>query len=120
MAKKILLVEDEPDIIELARIRLENSGYDVTVAVDGDEAIKVIKKIKPDLVLLDLLLPKNRGEEVCRQIKADERLKDVPIIIFTASACNIRDKTLEMGAADYIMKPFEPAELMQKIKSFIG
>lgn len=120
MAKKIMIIDDEPDILRLAIVRLETSGYEVIKAVDSEEALEILKKTRPDLILLDLLLPKMQGDELCVKLKSDAKTKDIPIILFTASVLRVPSKVREMGADDYIVKPFEPEELLYKIKRFIG
>ncbi len=120
MTNKILLIEDELDLAEVTKIRLKNSGYEVISAVNSEEAFAFLQRDIPDLILLDLLLPGMQGEEVCKKLKCDDRLKTVPVILFTASASNIPKVAKEIGADDYIMKPFEPEDLLSKIKKFIG
>ena len=120
MAKKILIVEDEPDILSLTIIRLRTSGYEILTAKDGEEALEVLKTGKPDLILLDMLLPKIRGDVICRKLKSDPRTRDIPIIIFTASVVRITEKIMEMGADAYVLKPFEPEDLLEKIRKLIG
>ena len=120
MAKKILVVEDEPDILSLAVTRLENSGYEVLKAANVEEARKLMKKSSPDLILLDLILPGMQGDIFCRQVKSDIKFKDIPVILFTASIIRVPEKVREMGADDYIVKPFEPADLLEKIRKLIG
>lgn len=120
MAKKILLVEDELDLVDVTKKRLENSGYEVLTVPSGEEALDLLQNNPPDLILLDLLLRGMRGEEVCKQLKGNPKLKHIPVILFTASASDIAKVAKEIGADDYIMKPFEPEELLGKIKKFIG
>jgi DNA-binding response OmpR family regulator len=122
MAKKILVVDDEPDMLDLTTIRLKKIGYEIIEAVDAEEAMDIIEKTLPDLILLDLLLPKMQGDEFCKKLKSDNKFKNIPIILFTASAIrtSLPEKIKEMGADDCIMKPFEPAELLGKVKKFIG
>lgn len=122
MAKKILVVDDEQDILRVVTFRLKKAGYEVISAVDGQKGFDLIEGHKPDLVLLDLRLPVLNGDEVCRQVKADDKLKHIPIILLTAtgSISKIAEKTKELGADDYIMKPFDPEELIEKIKKFMG
>jgi CheY-like chemotaxis protein len=121
MAKKIMLVDDEPDVITVTVTRLETSGYEVLVVKDAEEALDILnKKADPDLILLDLLLPKMQGNELCKKLKSDIKFKDIPIILFTASAIRVPEKVVEMGADDYILKPFDDGELLFKIKRFIG
>lgn len=120
MINKILLIEDELDLSELTKIRLENSGYEVVSALSGEEALTLLQKDIPDLILLDLLLPGMHGEEVCKKLKCDDRLKKIPIILFTASSSDILEVAKEIGADDYIMKPFAPEELLDKIAKCLG
>jgi len=120
MAKKILVVDDEPDILKLAVMRLESSGYEVLMAQTGEETLELLEKTTPDLILLDLLLPKMQGDVLCKKIKSDPKLKHIPVILFTASSIRVPARVGEIGADDYIVKPFEPDELLFKIKKFIG
>ena len=120
MTNRILLIEDELDVARVTEMRLEKSGYEVVNALNGAEASTFLEKNIPDLILLDLLLPGERGEEICKKLKCDDRFKDIPVIIFTASASDLPKVATEIGADDYIMKPFEPEELLDKVKKFIG
>ena len=121
MAKKILIVEDEIDILKTVSFRLSKAGYDVSTASDGQIALKMMEKNKPDLVLLDLRLPVLSGDEVCKYIRSNDLLKNIPIILFTASVTgDIIKKTADFGANDYIAKPFTSEDLMNKIKKFLG
>ncbi|MFA5143839.1 MAG: response regulator [Candidatus Omnitrophota bacterium] len=122
MAKKILFVDDEPDILDLATVRLKKLGYEVIEAVDAEEAMDIIQKTPPDLILLDLLLPKMQGDELCKKLKSDDKYKGIPIILFTASAIrpSLPENIKAMGADDCILKPFVPEELLGKVKRFIG
>ena len=121
MAKKILVVDDEPDILDLATVRLKKNGYEIIEAIDAEEAMKIVQKAPPDLILLDLLLPKMQGDELCKKLKSDDRYKNIPIILFTASAIrpSLPGNIEAMGADDCILKPFEPEELLGKIRKFI-
>jgi DNA-binding response OmpR family regulator len=122
MAKKILIVDDEPDILDLATVRLKKLGYEIIEAVDAEEAFVILQKNAPDLILLDLLLPKMQGDDFCKKLKSDDKFKFIPIVLFTASTIrpSLPEKIKEMGADDCIMKPFEPEELLGKVKKFIG
>lgn len=115
MTNKILLIEDELDLAEVTKMRLKKSGYEVIGATSGEEAFMFLQKDIPDLILLDLLLPGMPGEEICKKLKCDDRLKTIPIILFTASSSDIPKVAKEVGADAYIMKPFEPEELLDKI-----
>ncbi len=122
MAKKILAVDDEPDILKVVTFRLRKAGYEIITAEDGQKALDLIKAQKPGLVLLDLRLPIIDGSEVCKQVKADDELKSIPIILLTATSSmnKIADKAKELKADDYLTKPFDPEELLKKVKKFIG
>ncbi|MFA6320307.1 MAG: response regulator [Candidatus Omnitrophota bacterium] len=119
MRKKILIVEDEKDILYLSEIRLKRSGYDVLEATNTKGLMELIRKEKPDLILLDLLLPGERGEEFCKKLKADPEFKKIPVILFTATAQQVQEKIEITGAEDGILKPFEPEILLKKIKALI-
>jgi DNA-binding response OmpR family regulator len=118
--KKILLVEDEKVLIETVTLRLETNGYEVISAYDGFEGLEKAKKEKPDLIILDLMLPKMDGYKVCGLLKADTRYNKIPIIMFTARAQE-SDKKMgqDMGADAYITKPFEPQLLLEKIRQLL-
>jgi len=118
--KKILLVEDEKVLIETVTLRLEANGYEVISAYDGFAGLGKAKKEKPDLIILDLMLPKMDGYKVCGLLKADTRYNKIPIIMFTARAQE-SDKKMgkEVGADAYITKPFEPPVLLEKIRQLL-
>ena len=113
----ILVVDDEPNIIELAKLYLENEGFAVESAADGREALAKIDRIKPALVVLDLMLPEVDGWEVCRRVRATSNL---PIIMLTARDDDV-DKIvgLELGADDYMTKPYNPRELVARVKAVL-
>ena len=116
--KKILIVDDEPDILRLTSLRLKKLGYDVLTAISGKEALDIMRDEKPDLVLLDLILPVVTGADVCKKTKNDEKLKHIAIILFTAHSDTMTsEKAKEFGADDYIIKPFDPDELIAKINN---
>lgn len=121
MTKKIVLAEDEPQIARLIEFKLKKEGYEVTWKENGEEALKAIKADKPDLILLDIMMPVMDGYEVLRRLKEDENLKSIPVIMLTARAQE-RDvvKGIDMGAEDYITKPFHPAELLARVKRILG
>lgn len=116
MAKKILVVDDEIDIAKVTSVRLKKYGYEITNAFSGEEGLDFLKKDHFDLVLLDILLPGIQGYEVCKTIKSDEKLKNIPVIFFTATVSNVKDAVKEFGADDYITKPFEVEDLISVIK----
>ena len=115
--KKILLAEDEPHIARLVVFKLEREGYEVTWAKDGGEALESIKKNRPDLVLLDVMMPVMNGFDVLKKIKEDEHYWKIPVIMLTAKG-QIRDveKGFDLGSDDYIVKPFRPAELVARVR----
>jgi two-component system alkaline phosphatase synthesis response regulator PhoP len=119
--KRILLVDDEKDLVETVKFRLEANDYTVFTALDGQEALDKAHKEKPDLIILDLMLPKIDGYKVCRMLKFDEKYKKIPIILFTARAQESDKKTgEEVGADAYITKPFDPQALLAKIRELLG
>jgi DNA-binding response OmpR family regulator len=120
MTKKVLLVEDEKNIILGVRTCLDAVGYHVEVVEDGEAALEYIGRDKPDLVLLDLLLPKVDGFEVLGALKGDSATKAIPVIVLTAKAGEEdRQRALELGADAYMTKPFRPQELWDILKKFI-
>ncbi|MCF7873333.1 MAG: response regulator [Candidatus Omnitrophica bacterium] len=119
--KKILIADDEPDFVELISMRLEVNGYDVVSAKDGQEAIDKTKSEKPDLLILDLMMPKVDGFEVCRMLKFDDNFKDLPIIVLSAlDQQQDREKAVEAGADEYFIKPFDLSLLLTKIQELTG
>jgi two-component system, OmpR family, alkaline phosphatase synthesis response regulator PhoP len=120
MRKNILIVEDEKDIIEVLRYYLEKENYRVHVAQDGFQALELASKVIPNLILLDLMLPRLDGIETCRRLKSDERLRDIPVIMVTAKAEEAdKIKGLEIGADDYVTKPFSAKELVARVKAHL-
>lgn len=118
---KILIVDDEVLLVEMLKTRLETNGYSVVCAYDGQEGIKIVKTENPDLIILDLMLPKMDGYKVCRMLKFDKRYKNIPIIIFTAKAQDSdKEMSQEVGADAYITKPFDPEILLGKIEELIN
>ena len=120
--KKVLCIEDEPEMIDLIKLILERKGFEVVGAVGGAEGLEVIRREKPDLILLDLMMPEVDGWEVFRQIRADEQLKSIPVIVVTAKAQSI-DKVLGLHIAkvdDYVTKPFGPQELLNSVNKVLA
>lgn len=119
--KKILVVDDEVDLVETVRFSLELEGFDVLVSYNGEDALNQARKESPDLIILDLMLPKLDGYKVCRLLKFDERYKHIPILMLTAKTQE-KDKILgkETGADEYITKPFEMDVLMEKVKAYLN
>ena len=118
--QKIIVVEDEPDLVDVVTYNLKREGYLVLAAQRGDEGINLIRSERPDLVLLDLMLPGMDGLSICRQMKSDTSLSEIPIIIASAKG-EESDVVigLEMGADDYLAKPFSPRELLARIKAVL-
>jgi two-component system, OmpR family, response regulator VicR len=120
--KCILCVEDEPEMIDLIRLILGRRGFDIKGAHGGVEGLKMIRQEQPDLVLLDLMMPDMDGWEVYQQMKADEKTKNIPVIVVTAKAQSI-DKVLGLHIAkvdDYIAKPFSPQDLMNSVEKVLS
>ena len=118
--KRILLVDDEADFVEVLRIRLEDSNYEVIVAYNGEEGLERAEREEPDLILLDIMLPKISGFDVCRKLKIDKNFKDIPIIMLTAKFQPNDIRFGEgMGADAYITKPFEPQVLLAKMRELL-
>ena len=120
MNNKILIVEDEKDIRDLIIYALQAKGYETISADDGEKALKMLKENKPDLVILDWMLPSVSGLEICRNIRRDENIKNIPIIMLTAKITE-DDKILglDSGADDYVTKPFSTAELASRVKAIL-
>jgi two-component system phosphate regulon response regulator PhoB len=116
MRERILLVDDEPDIVELLEYNLRQAGYTVVTARDGSSALAEVRRLRPDLILLDLNLPDVPGTEVCRRLRRDTSTQTIPIMMITARGEEIdRVVGFELGADDYIVKPFSPRELVLRI-----
>jgi two-component system, OmpR family, alkaline phosphatase synthesis response regulator PhoP len=118
--KRILLIEDEEDIAALIKLQAEVTGYKLHVEVDGINGYRAIEREKPDLVILDIMLPGQNGFDVCRKMKANAELRNVPVIILTAKREEL-DMVLglELGADDYVAKPFSPKVLFSRIKAVL-
>jgi DNA-binding response OmpR family regulator len=117
MKTKILVVDDEPDVLDLVTYNLGQAGFQTDTAADGAEALRKARSTTPDLILLDLMLPEMDGLEVCKLLRRDAKTSAIPIIMLTARASEIdRIVGLELGAADYVPKPFSPRELVLRVK----
>ncbi len=120
MAKLILIIEDEPDMVGMIKMRLEAAGYETKEALDGQEGLALAREEEPDLIILDLMLPKLDGYKLCRMLKFDEKYRHIPIIMFTAKAQEGDIKLgKEVGVNAYITKPFESQVLLSKIKELL-
>ena len=120
MKQKILIVDDEPEAVELVEFNLKQAGFDVSSAADGDEALRKARAQLPALVVLDVMLPEVDGLEVCKVLRRDPATANIPIIMLTAKAAEIdRVLGLELGADDYVTKPFSPRELVLRIRKVL-
>jgi phosphate regulon transcriptional regulator PhoB len=118
--KRVLIIEDDRDIVELVRYNLANEGFQVSAAFDGGTGLSTLKKTPPDLLLLDLMLPKMSGLDICREVRRDDSLNRLPILMLTARGDEAdRVVGLEMGADDYVTKPFSPRELLARVKALL-
>jgi two-component system response regulator VicR len=121
-AKRVVCIEDEPEMIDLVRLILGRKGFNVIGANGGIEGLETVRRERPDLVLLDLMMPDMDGWEVYQQMKADTVLREIPVVVVTAKAQSI-DKVLGLHIAkvdDYITKPFGPQELLESVEKIIG
>jgi DNA-binding response OmpR family regulator len=118
--EQILIIEDDKHISKLVKYNAEKAGYDCTIADDGEKALDILNKLGADLIILDIMLPKMDGFEVCRVIKQNTKLKNIPIIMLTAKGEEVdRVVGLELGADDYVVKPFSPRELLLRVKAIL-
>ena len=122
MAKgKVLVVDDEIYIVHILDFSLGMEGYEVLTALDGEQAVEKAKAERPDLIVLDIMMPKLDGYETCKMLKADEATKNIPVILLSAKGRNVDQKIgFEVGADDYITKPFSPRKLVERINAILG
>ena len=122
MAKgKILVVDDEIYIVHILDFSLGMEGYEVLTALDGEQALEKARAGHPDLIVLDIMMPKLDGYETCKMLKADPATKDIPVILLSAKGRNVDQKVgFEVGADDYITKPFSPRKLVERINALLG
>lgn len=119
--KRILVVDDEPYVIRSLTFVLKKEGYDVSSAVNGEEALAKVRESKPNLMFLDVMMPKKNGYEVCQEIKNDSGLSDIYIIMLTAKGQEAdREKGLGLGANEFMTKPFSPAKVVEKVRWLLG
>lgn len=117
---KILMIDDDPQNREIVRIRLEQAGCQVSEAVNGEEGLQLAAKEKYDLILLDVMMPKKDGWQVCKMIKTHPKIKDVPVVILTARIQGIDElRSWECGADDYLTKPVDPVQLLRTIEKLL-
>ncbi len=120
--KRVVCIEDEPEMIDLVRLILGRKGFNVIGANGGIEGLETVRRLRPDLILLDLMMPDMDGWEVYQQVKADPALREIPVVVVTAKAQSI-DKVLGLHIAkvdDYITKPFGPQELLESVEKILG
>jgi len=119
--KRILVVDDEPHLIRSLTFILGKEGYEIDMAGDGEEALKKIRLNKPDLIFLDIMMPKKNGYEVCETIRNDPGLKDIYIIMLSAKGWDIdREKALEVGANEFMSKPFSPMDAVSRTNKILN
>jgi DNA-binding response OmpR family regulator len=120
-APTILVADDEEDLRELVAYRLTRSGYEVVAAVDGQEAFQLARERPPDLMVLDVMMPRLDGYELTRRLRAEESLRSIPVILLTArSQDSDVSRGFEVGADDYLKKPFNPDELLARVRAVLG
>lgn len=118
---KILIAEDEPDIRDLVAFTLRFAGYEVVTGSNGEEAVKMAKQEEPDLILLDVRMPKLTGYDACKQIKEIPSLKDIPVVFLSAKGQeNEIQSGMEAGAEEYLLKPFAPDQLTDRVRSILA
>ena len=121
MSHKVLIADDEPNIVISLEYLMKRAGYEVSIARDGQEAIDTIRRERPRLVLLDVMMPKKSGHDVCQELRADDALKDTLVLMLTAKGRDTDvDKGLGVGADAYMTKPFSTKELAAKVAEMLG
>ncbi len=119
--KKILVVDDEPHIIRSLTFVLKKEGYDVSSTTNGEKAMEIVRESKPNLMFLDVMMPKKNGYEVCQEVKDDPSLSDIYVIMLTAKGQEVdREKGFGLGADEYITKPFSPTKIVEKVRELLG
>jgi DNA-binding response OmpR family regulator len=119
--KKILVVDDEPHVIKSLTFVLTKEGYDVSSAENGEDAMAKMRQSKPNLVFLDVMMPKKNGYEVCQEVKKDSGLRDICVIMLTAKGQEAdREQGLDVGADDFMTKPFSPMGIVEKVRELLG
>jgi CheY-like chemotaxis protein len=119
--KKIMVVDDEPHVIRSLSFVLGKEGYEVTSAANGEDALVQIRALKPNLVFLDVMMPKKNGYEVCREVKKDPNLSDIRVIMLTAKGQEAdREQGLSAGADEFLTKPFSPIGVLEKVRELLG
>ena len=120
MPKRILIADDEPDAVQLLEFYLQRAGFELAVATDGEQAVQLARETPPDLIVLDLLLPKRDGFEVCKALRGEPRTARVPVLMLTAfSSAEACETGLELGADDYLVKASSPREIVARINKLL-
>lgn len=123
--KQILLVDDDPDFVEATKLILEKGGYNVNVAYDGVEGLEKVKSDRPDVIVLDVMMPKKDGYTMCAELKADSEYRDIPVLLLTAVVSHISETKytprmgMETEAEDYLDKPAEPKEILNRVNNLL-
>ena len=118
---RILIAEDEPDIRELVAFTLRFAGHEVTATSNGEEALLQASRIIPDIIIMDVRMPKMTGYDACRAMKEDAALKDIPVVFLSAKGQDAEIQTgLDVGAEEYLLKPFAPDQLSQRVKAILA
>jgi DNA-binding response OmpR family regulator len=118
---RILIAEDEPDIRELVAFTLRFAGHEVTTTANGEEALQQASQIVPDIIIMDVRMPKMTGYDACRAMKADLVLKDIPVVFLSAKGQDSEIQTgLDAGAEEYLLKPFAPDQLVERVKNILA
>ena len=118
---RILIVDDEPNLVLALEFLMKKEGYEIRAAADGEKAVKAAEEYRPDLILLDVMMPRMDGYEVCQHIRANPELRDVAIVMLTAKGREVeREKGLALGADLYITKPFSTREVVRKVKEILA
>jgi CheY-like chemotaxis protein len=118
---KILIAEDEPDIRDLVAFTLRFAGHEVVATSNGEEALLSAPAVKPDLILMDVRMPRMTGYDACRAMKADPELKDIPVVFLSAKGQDSEIQTgMEVGAEEYLLKPFAPDQLTERIRTILA
>ena len=121
MAQRILIADDEPNIVTSLQFLMEQAGYEIKVAANGQQALDLAASFQPDLVLLDIMLPLKSGYEVCQRLKSDPATRDIKIVVLSAKGRDVEvAKALELGADAFVVKPFSTRELVAKVREMLG
>jgi DNA-binding response OmpR family regulator len=121
MSKKVLIADDEPNIVMSLQFLMEYEGYEVRTVADGEAALRALREFRPDLVLLDVMMPKKDGYEICQVMRATPELEGIKVVMLTAKGRDIdAEKGLGLGADSYVTKPFATKELVARVKAMLG